>query len=255
MGLVQAEVSLAKGTRLPEGETLDFARLQAHLEALARGNPGLVIPILRTEAGFWIVDKPAGMPGHPLRLEDTATVTHWALAQSPMLAKEFPFIQPTLTPHRLDTGTSGLLVVARTADAFAQWRRRFTAKEVKKTYRAWCWGVPPTDVWECREAIGKGKGKGGAVMAVGGREARPALSRVRVVRRHPDRFLVEVECETGVTHQVRVHLSHGGFPLLGDRKYDDQFAMRAEQPPWHQLRAIVLRWEGGEAAAPLGDYA
>lgn len=253
LGWVRATGPLAKGTRLLDAQALEFGPLRAHLDALARGNPGLSVPILHTDSDFWAVDKPAGMPGHPLRLDENETVTHWALARDPELAGRFGGIQPTFTPHRLDTGTSGLLIVARTADSFAQWRARFTNKEVEKTYRAWCWGVPAAESWECRQAIGKGKGKAGT-MAVDGREARPALSRVRVIRALSDRFLAEVVCETGVTHQVRVHLSHAGFPLLGDRKYDAAFNSRLETPEWHQLRAVRLRWANRELIAPPSAY-
>ena len=123
--------SLQKGTRL-DSPQLDFSLLRARLELLRLGNSSLELPVLAENPDFWVVDKPAGLAGHPLRLAENETVTHWALARDPGLVKEFPAIQPTLTPHRLDTGTSGLLLVARTRESYQTWRYRFEARAVLK---------------------------------------------------------------------------------------------------------------------------
>src|SRR5690606_10773893 len=128
-----------------------------------------------------------------------------------------------------DTGTSGLLIVCRTKRAFEAWRTRFTNKEVKKTYYAWCWGLPEREQWVCDAQIGKAKGKPGR-MEGGGRDPRPAVSAISVLTVLEDRFLCQVDCETGVTHQVRVHLAASGYPLLGDRKYDKAFESRPLKP-------------------------
>lgn len=244
-GLVRlkGEGSLSKGSRFSSVEELDFAALATRVEVLRAGNPDLKVPILHEEPDYWVVDKPAGMAGHPLRLSETETLTHWALARDRELLREFSSIQPILTPHRLDLGTSGVLIVARTEETYRAWRYRFEAKGVRKLYLAWCWGVPKEKSWVMALAIGKAKG-GQGKMAVQGREARPALSRATVMKTFPDRFLVRVECETGVTHQVRVHLASAGFPLLGDEVYDPEYASRPGIFKWHLLRAIRLEWEG-----------
>jgi 23S rRNA pseudouridine1911/1915/1917 synthase len=243
--------SLKKGTRLTAEQQLDCEGLEKRLIELREGNPALEVPVVHEDPTYWIVDKPAGMPGHPLRLAESDTVTHWALAHDPDVRRFFPQAQPTLTPHRLDTGTSGLLIVARTPKAYADWRERFDEKQVTKSYLAWCWGVPEKDSWTVDAPIGKDKGPASR-MAVDGRDARLATSHVGVVKRLPDRFLAEVACETGVTHQVRVHLALGGFPLLGDRTYDTEFESRADQPANHLLRAARIECEGKVYEAPAG---
>jgi 23S rRNA pseudouridine1911/1915/1917 synthase len=234
--------SLKKGTRLTPEQTLDCEGLETRLAQLRLGNPDLKIAVVHEEPTFWVVDKPAGMPGHPLRLAETQTVTHWALAQDPELARYFPQAQPTLTPHRLDTGTSGLLVVCRTPAAYETWRGLFQDKQVSKAYLAWCWGVADRSTWVIENPIGKAKGEGGR-MAVDGRDFREATSTIKVLNQLSDRFLAEVRCETGVTHQVRVHLSFAGFPLIGDRAYDPDFSTRSDQPAHHLLRAAEIGCE------------
>ncbi len=245
--------SLKKGTRLTPEQTLDCEGLEARLVQLRLGNPGLKIAIVHEAPTFWLVDKPAGMPGHPLRLAETETVTHWAMAQDPDIARFFPQAQPTLTPHRLDTGTSGLLVVCRTPAAYDDWREQFQMKQVRKAYLAWCWGVAAEPEWVTENPIGKAKGEGGR-MAVDGRDFREATTAVSVVKQLPDRFLAEVRCETGVTHQVRVHLSFAGYPLIGDRSYDTDFESRPDQPAHHLLRAHRLECEAVSCQADSAAF-
>lgn len=232
---------LSKGDKIP---SVSAPLLEEHLLRVQKGNPKLQVAIVLETPDFWIVDKPAGMPGHPVHLKDDATLTHWALAQRPELSREFPEPQPTLTPHRLDTGTSGLQVVAKTRAAYETWRELFAGKEVEKTYEAWCWGEPEENSWIVDEPIGKAK-TDKTRWRVGGIEPRPAYSEVDVAERGGGKFLARVHCHTGVTHQVRIHLAHSGFPLLGDALYDPHYATRSEKPEWHQLRAVGLRWPGG----------
>lgn len=233
---------LAKGTK---GETLDCARFDAHLAELRLGNAALEIPIVGEGKGYVVVDKPAGIAGHPLSLFDRDTITHWAFAKFPETREAFPEIQPTLTPHRLDTGTSGLLVVATSAEGFREWRGRFEKKEVEKEYLAWCWGRPSEKVFDINYGIGHRKGDPSrmAIPSKGEPFEEPVLeaqSIVKVERVLRDRFLARVACRSGVTHQVRVHLAAKGFPLVGDAAYDPAFAGRSDRPERHLLRAVRL---------------
>ncbi len=254
LGLVQLDGRVpTKGERLGTEQRLDCSQLERHLEGLRQGTPQLQIPLLHEEEGFWVVDKPAGIPSHPLKLADSHTVTAWAFAKDARVSQEFGGVQPTVTPHRLDTGTSGVLLVARTLDAYETWRKRFHEKQVTKVYLAWCWGVPEQAEWTIAAPIGRAKGPRGR-WAVEGKEARLAKSTIEVVRRLPDRFLARVECKTGVTHQVRVHLSSCGYPLIGDSLYDLQWAERDFRPEFHQLRAAALRWEESQYGADCASF-
>jgi len=247
--------ALAKGTKLTEKVTVSTERLDTHLGRLRRGNASLDIPIVQQTNEWLIVDKPAGMPGHPLSLFDENTVTHWAFSRFPEIPGHFPASQPTLTPHRLDTGTSGLLVVARSPAAYAEWRGYFSAKLVEKEYVAWCWGHPD---WQDR-AIDLPLGhcrEDARVMTTDSTRLREgarlltAASQCRVEATFADIGItrIRVRCHTGVMHQVRAHLAAIGFPLVGDDRYDPQFFAREIQPAYHLLRAVELR-------TPHGDFA
>lgn len=224
----------ALGRALKKGDRVDeLMPIDDLLRSLREANASLEIPLLASREGYVVVDKPAGVPGHPLHLADRDTVTHWAFARFPETPKEFPEILPVLTPHRLDTDTSGLLIVALTAEAFAEWRGRFRAKEVTKRYLAWCHGQPQSDRWVVDAAIGKSGPRRRRVDLL---SPYRAITRFSVLKRQKDCFLVQADCETGVTHQVRVHAAHSGFPLVGDALYGSPV------PGPHLLRACELAW-------------
>ncbi len=236
---------VAKGERL-ELPMLDFSGLDAYLLALTQQPCPLEISIIQESAEWLAVDKPAGVPSHPISLLDRSTVTHWALARYPELSRVFPQAQPTITPHRLDTDTSGVLIVAKTPAAYEQWRQAFESKQIIKRYLAWCWGDPQRANYEIELPICHASGKSGRMTTVSERTkiippVLPASTSMKVqARRQNGLFLALVECKTGVTHQVRVHLGALGFPLLGDEKYDPQWESRAVREDHHWLRAVEL---------------
>ena len=244
---------LRKGDRVQAGREPDCSSLEAHLHRLAGGNPELEVPLLLETSALSVVNKPAGMPGHPVRLLEFATVTHWALARYPEIREWAVDCQPTVTPHRLDTGTSGVLLVARTAVEFKRWRRCFSRGEVEKRYLAWCWGAPRLDRWIADQAIGHARGERGR-MTVAEQGGRRAVSEVAVIRRLPDRFLCELVLHTGVTHQVRVHMAAAGHPLLGDRRYDPEFAARSIQPEHALLHAVSVVCGEFKVEAPRTEF-
>lgn len=226
---------------------LDCTRLETHLKNLRATPSNLQIQILADMHEWVAIDKPAGVPSHPLSLFDMSTVTQWAFTTISGLDKEFPQIQPTVCPHRLDTGTSGVLLVAKTFRAFESWRTYFREGRVKKKYWAWCWGNPNSEKWTIHSRVAHAPGKPGKMVALTQPNTpfrppiREALTEVQVLKRDSRGFfLAEIGMSTGVTHQVRVHLSSQGFPLLGDRKYDPDFALRLLKPTHHQLRAYQL---------------
>lgn len=245
-GLVLGETGqrTSKGAYMDSGSLLDCQRLEAQLNKLKEGEMELQVSIIAETADYVLIDKPAGMPSHPLSLFDSNTVTHWALARYPGILKEFTEIQPTIVPHRLDTGTSGLIIVAKHRKAYEEWREKFQRKQVSKKYLAWCWGKPPENVFEIHYSIAHAQGDSTKMVtpATQPRYSPPvqeAESIVRVLECHGEAFLAEVTCSTGVTHQVRVHLASRGFPLIGDPLYDTGFEKRSFRPAHHLLRAIV----------------
>jgi 23S rRNA pseudouridine1911/1915/1917 synthase len=164
-------------------------------------------------------------------------------------------IQPTLTPHRLDTDTTGLLIVAKTKKAYEHWRTLFREKKVRKKYSAWCWGHPKEDSFEITYPIAHAtmdRRKMTAIMNSVTRHIPPiqqARSFVTVLEKFQNRFLCEVVSYSGITHQVRIHLASMGFPIIGDHLYDPQFKSRNLRPKHHQLRAVEITTANFEAMA------
>lgn len=244
----RAGKSISKGDRV-KSEELDCSELQRQLTEIQKGNPQLQIEIVWESEEVWVVDKPAGMPSHSLSLFDKNTVTQWALAQSPEVGKSFQEIQPTVTPHRLDTGTSGLLVVCKNKKAYEQWRERFQRKEIQKKYLAWCFGEVQEKKLEVNDPLGHHPSDARRMVAVKGLEKyRPPLLEAHTealcLKQEGEISLWEIQCQTGVTHQVRVHMSEVGHPLVGDSLYDQHYTKRTLKPSHHQLRATELQWNG-----------
>jgi 23S rRNA pseudouridine1911/1915/1917 synthase len=244
------------GRALAKGDVVvpdvDLGAWEDRLRALRAPRPELGLAVLAEAADFWVVDKPAGLLGHPLRIDDVATVTQWAFGRSPALAEAFPEPVATVTPHRLDRGTSGCLVVAKSRAGFERWREAFSAHAIEKTYLAWTWGTGG-EAHVARRSIGPvpGDRTRRRVLEEGseGEGAYPAETRLKPLESRLGMTLWKATCRTGVTHQVRVHLAAAGFPLVGDALYDVEFSNRPRSPAHHWLRAIVLRSPWGEFRA------
>jgi 23S rRNA pseudouridine1911/1915/1917 synthase len=148
--------------------------------------------------------------------------------------------------HRLDKDTSGVILIAKTDEAHEKLAAAFAAREVRKIYRALCWGKFRRASGSCREAIGRHRvhRQKMMVLKIGGREAHTDY---RVLAQGASGAEVECELHTGRTHQIRVHLAHLGHPVWGDLVYGkphplaDGFA-----PARHMLHAARL-----EIAHPL----
>jgi 23S rRNA pseudouridine1911/1915/1917 synthase len=248
-----------KGERISSGNNFNLAPLEEHLKLLGQGNSALKVEVITEEEDFAVVDKPAGMPSHPISLFDYATVTQWALRYYPGILAEFPGAQQTITPHRLDTGTSGLLVVAKNRKGFEGWRHSFHRKAVSKKYLAWCWGCPDRQVFEATKSIGHDGADRRKMTTDKARVRGPyqeAFSVVRVIETYAEQalFLAEITCKTGVTHQVRVHMASAGFPLVGDSLYDNEASERGWRPSYHQLRAVSLTRGEFSVWAPMASF-
>lgn len=258
-------VTLLNGGRLKKGETIspgavNCAPLDRHLKKLQEGNPALRIGILKTAEGWCAVDKPAGIPCNPIGLFDNHTVSQWGVSHFYNRIEGFERTQPKLCPHRLDTGTSGALIVCFTRKSYEQWRLRFQNREVKKKYLAWCWGVAEKKRWTVKFPIAKesgGSSKRVAIISEKQRHRAPVLeahTEIQVMKQNADHFLAEIGMETGVTHQIRVHLFASGYPLIGDKLYDPDFQNRVITTEYHLLRATRIEVPGESIEAPSGIF-
>ena len=126
--------------------------------------------------------------------------------------------------HRLDIDTSGIVLIAKTQNAFELLREQFRRREVKKIYLALVWGQP-LDRGTIEVALAHDPGDKRRMVAVRqpersiDRRIWRAITHYRVIASARGTSLLEVEMETGVTHQIRVHLSSNGYPIVGDALY------------------------------------
>jgi 23S rRNA pseudouridine1911/1915/1917 synthase len=164
-----------------------------------------------------VVDKPAGLVVHPAPGHWTGTLVHGLLYRDPRIGLINRVLRPGIV-HRLDSTTSGLMVVARTSEALDKLILSFKSRAVEKTYLALAWGFLKEKEGRIEEPIGRDPFHRLRMAVVEG--GRPSLTDYRVLARYREGFsLLECNLLTGRTHQIRVHLRHIGHPLLGDVLY------------------------------------
>jgi 23S rRNA pseudouridine1911/1915/1917 synthase len=199
--------------------------------------PELSVAVVHEDDALVVVDKPGGMPGHALDPRQRGTVAGFLLARWPEVATIGDPLAPGLV-HRLDTGTSGLLAAARTPAAWQALRAAFRAGRVRKRYLAVVAGGTPIRTTVDTPLRHDPRDRRRMVPAPEGGRGWRARSLIETVQVAGERQLVAVAIETGVTHQVRVHLALVGHPVLGDHLYGGP---AADLPPdRHALHAALL---------------
>jgi 23S rRNA pseudouridine1911/1915/1917 synthase len=176
------------------------------------------LALLYEDADLAVLDKPAGLTVHPGAGQPSGTLAHFLLARYPEMAGVGGPGRPGIV-HRLDKGTSGVMVVARTAAAYHALARAFAGRAVTKTYLALVYGEPKPAAGTIEAPIGRhsDKRKEMTVRADG----RPARTDYRRIAGGAGISLLELGLGTGRTHQIRVHMKHLGHPLVGDPVYGE----------------------------------
>jgi 23S rRNA pseudouridine1911/1915/1917 synthase len=244
--VVKPNHRLRVGDRLALDATLEMHATNPRAEAMT-------LSILFEDEQLLIVDKPAGMVVHPGSGNRDGTLVNGLLHHDPDLAA----LPRAGLIHRLDKDTSGCLVVARTPAAHTALVRALKRREIERHYLALVWG----------RLIA-----GGHVDAPLGRhpvdrrrqvvrpDGRRAVTHYRVARRLAGATLLDVRLETGRTHQIRVHMQHAGFPLVGDPMYGRRGCpaglTEAQRAAWtgfprQALHACSLRLAHPATGAPV----
>ena len=200
------------GSRVRVQTTIDEAAQPKVLpEAIA-------LRLIHEDPDVLVIDKPAGLVVHPGAGNPRHTLQNALLGLDPKLAA----LPRAGLIHRLDKETSGLLVVARTPEAQTSLSRQLEARSMAREYVAACVGVM-TGGGTIDEPIGRHRGDRlrMAIRASG----RPAVTHYRVLERFRAHTYLSVKLETGRTHQIRLHLSHIKYPIVGDPKYGGRFGL------------------------------
>jgi 23S rRNA pseudouridine1911/1915/1917 synthase len=192
------------------GEQVEIeARIEAETGVAAEALP---LDVVFKDRSLFVIDKPAGLVVHPGAGNAGRTLQNALLALDPKLA----LVPRAGIVHRLDKDTSGLLVIARTLEAHTVLVAALAAREVSRGYIAVCGGVM-TGGGTVDQPIGRHRSLR-TRMAVRP-DGRDAVTHYRIGQRYRAHTLVNVQLETGRTHQIRVHLAHVGHPVVGDPVY------------------------------------
>ena len=193
------------------------------------------MPIRYEDEHLVVIAKPAGLITHPTERRRTGTLVNRLLGMGVPLSSAGGELRPGIV-HRLDAGTSGLMVVAKTDEAHGSLAAMMRAHEVHRRYLALVRGSPEHDAFSIDAPLGRRADR----IVVDRTEGREAETGILVRERLEATTLAEAAPRTGRTHQIRVHLSAVGHPIVGDRAYggggDDAKALGLERPFLHSWR-------------------
>jgi 23S rRNA pseudouridine1911/1915/1917 synthase len=222
----------------------------------------LALDILYQDEDLAVLNKPAGMVVHPGAGHSSGTLVNALLHHMQDLSGIGGALRPGIV-HRLDRGTSGVMVIAKSDAAHQELSRQFHDREIEKEYIALVWGVVQAgrriDAAIGRDPANRQK------MSARSKHAREAVTRITRAHHLPGLTLCQVAIHTGRTHQIRVHLSAIGHPIVGDALYggvhrrvagDIRAVQRLERPFLHAARLAFRHPRDGrrlEFIAPLPD--
>jgi 23S rRNA pseudouridine1911/1915/1917 synthase len=241
--LVTGGAVLVDGRTRPKSHRLEGGE---EIEVELPGAPELTpveldLPIVHEDEHLLVVDKPAGLVVHPGAGNPDGTLVNGLLARYPELAGVGEPHRPGIV-HRLDAGSSGLLVVARTDQAAESLIAQFASHTAQRVYKALVWGHPDAPHGVIDAPIGRSRSDPLRMAIVA--DGRPSRTEYRVLERFDvpaELALLECRLETGRTHQIRVHLSSINHPLVGDPVYGQRRPRLQVSRPF--LHAAELAFE------------
>jgi len=224
--------------RLAEGQRVGADPSLIPVDRAPQPDPSVMFTVIHEDDDVIVVDKPAGLVVHPGAGNDDGTLANGLLARYPELAGVGESHRPGIV-HRLDAGSSGLLVVARNQNAADQLIGQFADHTATRVYTALVWGHPDASHGIIDAPIGRSR-QDPLKMAIVA-DGRPSRTEYRVLNKYDspaELSLLECRLETGRTHQIRIHLSSINHPLVGDPVYGQRRPKLGVERPF--LHAIEL---------------
>lgn len=212
---------------LKEGDVIVLTK-RPPVEAVAVPQE-MPLDIVYEDDAVIVINKPAGMVVHPAPGNPDKTLVNALLFHCHDLSGIGGVLRPGIV-HRLDKDTSGLIVAAKSDEVHRHLSAQFAKYDVRKKYLALVWGNVKGDQGEIAAAVGRHP-VDRKKMSTKSKHGRDALTLWRVRERFGMATLLEVEIKTGRTHQIRVHLSDHGYPVVGDAVYGNSAKINAVKDP------------------------
>lgn len=226
--------------RMRTGQRLQVDTTGISTPTLPAADPAVGVSVVFADEHLVVIDKPAGLVVHPATGNETGTLVNGLLARFPEIADVGQPERPGIV-HRLDGGTSGLMLVARTTVAYDLLVEQLRRHDVERIYDALVWGAPESPSGLIDAPIGRDPRDPLKMSVVAtGREARTWYA-VRRTWSSPPLALVELRLETGRTHQIRVHLAAIGHPVVADHQYGGRRPTLGLERPFLHARRLELR--------------
>ena len=216
--LINGKVVTRPSFKVTLGNLVEFSIRDSEELPEIEADSSINFEIIHSDIDFLVVDKPAGLVVHPGAGNSSGTLVNGLLALSPNIRDVGEKNRPCVI-HRLDKGTSGLLLTANTNEGYQFFVNELSERKIKRVYQALVWGVPegPEGIIDAPIGRSSKNRKKMAIVAKG----KNAITTYKLKESWPSSnvSLLELELETGRTHQIRVHLSSIGNPVVGDDLY------------------------------------
>ncbi len=254
---VDGEIAVSGKVRLQLGQVIDVDESKLPVPELPAPDPTVEFLVVYDDEDVIVVDKPAGLVVHPGAGNADGTLVNGLLARYPELAAIGEPHRPGIV-HRLDIGTSGLMVVARSVRAYHSLVYALSQRDVTRVYRTMVWGHLANPVGVIDAPIGRDhRDAMRMAVVVDGKSARTRYHVLTAYRTPAEASAVQCRLESGRTHQIRVHLAAIGHPVLGDGTYGGvRHAVVTPRPFLHAAELMFVHPGSGESlsfVSPLPD--